>query len=646
MSVLYTKVKRVLGILLCITCLFVEASAQTKEVDLCEVTVSGVRPERFMVGQKVQDIDTTALKMNRFSTLADFLQFNAPVAFKSYGAGQLATIAIRGTSASHTALLWNGININFPSLGLTDFSTFPVMAFDQMTIQYGSAASCVGTDAVGGSIQLRSVPEFRNAGLAVTVGLKGESSNNFSQQIGLRYNKVLNAEWRLSGKTMLHASENKNDFGAGPIKNRKGEAFNLEPTNMSQGGFIQDVFLQHKNGDMLSVHAWLSTNELKIQPDVAQQENTLTEAYRFQSSYQKKNTLIRAAFIRDITDFSQGINAKPSHTEIDRYILRVEQDLAKIRDCESGTNIKIGAEYVFFDAQVDGYGSEAKTQNRVDLYMLIRRQFNSRLSAAFNARQAFVDTFRPPFTPSLGVDYKLFKKGKYTISLPANIAYSYRVPTLNERYWLNQGNPNLLPEVGFNKEVSLNFQIKEKSQEVNFNVSVFHNFIKNWTYWNPDRNYKVENLQEVLAKGLEAEGSYYRTGSQASLKVDLQYALTNSSQQKAFGLYSADIVGKQLTYIPRHVISNNLLVTNKNWGINMQQSFNSKRYVTFDHSGRAFSPFYLLNMLFSYHKDLKKQGLDFVFNINNVTNTVYPNLKKNAMPGRTAALTIVYNFRK
>lgn len=120
-----------------------------KEQSLCEVTVRGVRPERFMVGQKVQEIDSVQLTRFRYSTLADFLQFQSPVAFKSYGAGQATSIAFRGTSANHTAVLWNGLNINSPSLGQSDFSTIPVAGFDQMSVQYGSAASCVGTDAVG-----------------------------------------------------------------------------------------------------------------------------------------------------------------------------------------------------------------------------------------------------------------------------------------------------------------------------------------------------------------------------------------------------------------------------------------------------------------------------------------------------------------
>ena len=35
----------------------------------------------------------------------------------------LSTVAFRGTSPSHTQVTWNGMRINNPMLGMTDFST-------------------------------------------------------------------------------------------------------------------------------------------------------------------------------------------------------------------------------------------------------------------------------------------------------------------------------------------------------------------------------------------------------------------------------------------------------------------------------------------------------------------------------------------
>ena len=618
-----------------------------KELSLCEVTVKGVRPERFMVGQKIQDLDSANLAKNRYVSLVDFLQFNSPISFKSYGAGQLTSISMRGTSANHTALLWNGININFPSLGLTDFSTVPVAAFDQMTIQYGSAASCVGSDAVGGSIQIRSTPQFKAEGIHALVGFRFESSQNYSSQVGLRFYKALQKEWKFSGKTLLYGSVFNNNFGLLPISNKTGRTYTVEPSRTDQMGIVQDFYLQSKKGDLFSLNIWLTDNNLTIQPEnISQREITLTQAYRVLGSYQLGKTLIRSGFIRDITDFGRAENEHPSHTEIDRYILRVEHDFSWIQNCSKGTNLKIGTEVVHFSARVDGYGSLLKTENRMDFYTLLRHQFNARLSSSINLRQALVTKFNPPFTPSFGIEYAIFQKSNTKISLPANVSLSYRVPTLNERFWVNLGNPDIMPEKGFNKEFGVVWLQKiSNTMQAKVGIAVFHNLIDNWTYWNPEKNYKVENLLQVKAKGYEIETSIKYKSNLWQLTTDVQYAFTNSSQQKEFGAYSKEILGKQLIYVPRHVISSSSSITRKSFSLSIQQLFNSERYITFDHSGLPFPPYYLLNLMFSYQKLLKNNQLDLMLQGNNLTNTLYPNLKKNAMPMRSVALTVSYHFR-
>lgn len=618
-----------------------------KELSLCEVTVKGVRPERFMVGQKIQDLDSANLAKNSYVSLADFLQFNSPISFKSYGAGQLTSISMRGTSANHTALLWNGININFPSLGLTDFSTVPVAAFDQMSIQYGSAASCVGSDAVGGSIQIRSTPQFKAEGIHALVGFRFESSQNYSSQVGLRFYKALQKEWKFSGKTLLYGSVFNNNFGLLPISNKTGRTYTVEPSRTDQMGIVQDFYLQSKKGDLFSLNIWLTDNNLAIQPEkISQREITLTQAYRVLGSYQLGKTLIRSGFIRDITDFGRAENEHPSHTGIDRYILRVEHDFSWIQNCSKGTNLKIGTEVVHFSARVDGYGSLLITENRMDFYTLLRHQFNARLSSSINLRQALVTKFDPPFTPSIGIEYAIFQKGNTKISLPTNVALSYRVPTLNERYWLNLGNPDIMPEKGFNKEFGVVWLQKiSNTMQAKVGITVFHNLIDNWTYWNPDKNYKVENLLQVKAKGYEIETSIKYKSNLWQFTTDVQYAFTNSSQQKEFGAYSKEILGKQLIYVPRHIISSTSSITRKSFSLSIQQLFNSERYITFDHSGLPFPPYYLMNLMISYQKLLKNNQLDLMLQGNNLTNTLYPNLKKNAMPMRSVALTVSYHFR-
>lgn len=618
-----------------------------KTKNLQEVTVKAIRPERFMVGSKIIEIDSAALSSNRFSTVADFLQFNTSIAMKCYGAGQLATISMRGASASHTALLWNGLNINFPSLGLTDFSTIPMAAFDQMTIQFGSAASCVGTDAVGGSIQLRSLPLLNSENSQTQIGVRAESSKNYSGQAGIRFTKFLNNELRLSTKTIVYGSTFKNDFGSQPLSNKKGEVYNVEPTNTSQYSLVQDFFLQNKKGNLFALNIWLTDNNLTIWPDkIILNEVTSTKAYRLQNSYQVGQTLFKTAFIKDIIDYSQAGSATQSHTEIDRYIIKTEHDFIWKNDRNINTNLKVGFEFSHFLALVDGYGTQRKLENRADFYALFRKEFSENLTVAINLRQAIVSKYNPPFTPSIGVEYTLFKTGSTKIILPTNIGLSYRLPTLNERYWVNLGNPDIKPEEGFNKEMGANWlQNWSINTHTNMRATVFHNKVDNWTYWNPARNYRVENSQQVLMKGLELDFNLKTNYKEAVITTAVNYTLANSTQQKEFGAYTQDILGKQIIYVPRHVINNTISVAHKNLKYTIQQGFNSARYITFDHSGKAFPPYYILNASLNYQLNWAKNITNFSLNCQNLTNTLYPNVKKNAMPMRTLALSIIYQFK-
>ncbi len=611
------------------------------------MTVRGVRPERFMVGQKVQEIDSVQLARFRYSTLADFLQFQSSAAFKSYGAGQATSIAFRGTSANHTAVLWNGININFPSLGQTDFSTVPLAGFDEMSVQYGSAASCVGTDAVGGSIQLRSVPDFKQKGFQTLTAFRVESSENYTGQVGLRFHQNVGKNWKLSGKTLLYGSRFNNNFGTEPRRTSNGESYSFEPARTSQKGIVQDVYWQHQKGNLFSLNLWLTDNNLTIQPQqIPLREVTRTQAYRVLGSYQIGKTLIRTGFIRDITDYGKGENLTPSHTEIDRFILRTEHDFSWIQSCDKGTNLKVGAELVHYNARVDGYGEEIKQENRADFYALLRHQFSGKLSASLNLRQALVTRYNPPFSPSLGVEYTLLTRSFTKLILNGNTSLSYRVPTLNERYWVNLGNPDLRPERGFNKEIGLVWKqrLTENSQ-FQLSATAFHNLIDDWTYWNPDRNYRVENIQQVLTKGLEITGILKTKWNKILLEANLNYGLTNASQQKMYGPYTQDLIGKQLIYVPRHAFGGTLTASRGKASLTIQQQYNSERYSTFDHSGRPFAPYYLLNAVLNYQLQKRKFRTDLALQGNNLTNTVYPNLKKNAMPLRTVSLNVIIYFQ-
>ena len=634
---------RIILILLGFLPVFVHAQEiPNKQIE--EVKVLGFSTEHFMAGLKVQKIDSATLSKFQFQTLADFLQFQSPIAFKSYGSGQLTSIAFRGTSAMHTAVLWNGLNINSPMAGQTDFSTVPVLGFDQLSIQYGSSASCVGSDAVGGSILLSSVPQWKQKGLNLTVGGQYGSFDNYNFQTGLRFVKVLKNSSQFSGKTLLYGSQFNNHFNETERTDNAGRTYPIEPSETSQKGFIQDFYVKKKNGNLWSFNIWLTDNKLAIQPDVLDfREITQSKAYRFLSNYQLKNTNLKVGFVRDIIDYGKGDFLSPSHSETDRYIARAEHEFSIKKDNSfQNTTIRIGADFVYFIAKVDGYGGGSITESRQDLFALIRQQFTEKLTASINLRQAFSTRYTVPFTPSFGLEYALISTEKNQVKFTGNIAKSYRLPTLNERYWKVLGNSEIRPESGFNKELGVDWKrIISPNLNTSLGINAYHNLIDDWTYWNPDKGYRVENLQQVLAKGFELSGSIKYLKDSYLAGLSSTYAYTNSTQQKVYDVYAVDIIGKQLIYIPIHTITGTAYVGKGNWSLNLQGLYNSERFVTFDHSGRPFPPNFLLNSTISGKIKISKVQTNLIFQVNNLTDTVYPSVRKNAMPGRSFSLGLV-----
>ncbi len=592
-----------------------------------------------MSGLKIQRIDSASLAQVRFQNIGDVLSAYTPVAFKNYGPGQLSTASFRGTSANHTAVLWNGLNINAPTLGQTDFSTIPVAGFDQLSVQYGSAASIVGSDAVGGSILLGSRASEKP--FHVSVGRQQDTFNNPQTQTDVRYAWPVNSQWAFSGKTALYDGRMNNEYPK-PVRN----TYTLLPTETFQKGIVQDLFLHSRSDEEISAHVWLTDNKLTLTPDDEQgREMTRTTAYRTMVRYQVRTLTLRTAWVRDIIDYAKGDLARPDHSVTDKFSSRIEKDFTlNLGSNVNPVSVKTGGEWTHYRSRVPGYAQSPATENRTDFFLLTRWQPADRVTASVNLRQGLVTGFNPPFTPSIGLEYRLIQKTLYNLLLKGSYGRSYRVPTLNERYWKDLGNPEIRPETGWNKELALEQTFKAAfGGTLRTSATFYHNRIKDWTYWNPSRNYRVENLQQVLARGIELQLNYHRQSGSWQTGLDAGYAFNRSGQEKAYDNYSQDIVGKQLVFVPEHSANANAFVQFKAMRVTGQLQAAGKRYTTFDNS-QFLDGYGLVNLLAATTFTLDKFRLVLQGQVRNVTDTFYLNVRNNAMPGRSFALSLTFSY--
>ena len=115
---------------------------------LKEIVVTENRVKNFFAGIKIHQIDSNDLKRYAFNNLADLLANDNSLFVKSYGAGSLATTSFRGGSANHTAILWNGFNLNSPMNGQLDLALVPNNFVNKVSIRYGGGSALWGSGAV------------------------------------------------------------------------------------------------------------------------------------------------------------------------------------------------------------------------------------------------------------------------------------------------------------------------------------------------------------------------------------------------------------------------------------------------------------------------------------------------------------------
>ena len=131
--------------------LLVAQSDSVKTLPNFEVTSQQIN--HFSLGQMHMEFDSNTLHIFKNNNLADFLQANTPLSIKAYGTG-LATVSTRGTGSSHTAIVWNGFNIQNALNGLVDLPLNEAGAFEHIGVQFGGSSALYGSGAIGGAIYL------------------------------------------------------------------------------------------------------------------------------------------------------------------------------------------------------------------------------------------------------------------------------------------------------------------------------------------------------------------------------------------------------------------------------------------------------------------------------------------------------------
>jgi vitamin B12 transporter len=610
--------KIALFLLLCLP-----AAAQTDSTRwLKEVRVSGNRLTSVNSTSRHDTLETTpALKLSA-GNLAAQLEREAGVFVRNYGPGNLSSFSIRGSGSSQTAVLWNGLQLQSPMLGIYDLSLIPSFLSGTTEIRYGGCSPSAGSGAMGGALMLNSDAAMRDGYDVTLFGGVGDFGH---LQTGLSVNA---GNKHFSSSTRFYMQQSQNDYLFTGVE---GDERTQSNSAYSQTGLAQDFRLEGKAG-RLDIHGWYLKNYRQIPPHMLtvsskqeQDDESLRLSAAWQFSKKKWNYQLGSGWSREKIIYRDPA-AKLDETSIAQL---VQPELQVNYQLNPKLTLTADAGMLYSQAQVDYYEGELKSalqstlstaafysSNQWDIQAVLR-------GGMFNGEAL-------PVLPSVAI-YHYSEKWP---SFRAEAARVYRNPTLNDLYWQPGGNAALKPESGYSLSASLEEVLSNKSLFANFSAGAFYSEMNELLAWMPgsDGLYSAININKVESKGLEGT-VHARTCFQ---KINFRFTVTgqyNLAVLKESSTAYAAGIDKQLIYTPRIFVKGQAEILYGGFSLRYFHNYTGYRYVTQDHS-YYLEPFATGEVMLSFTKKLKGVELTAFGNIKNCWDTDYQVIAWRAMPGR------------
>jgi len=589
-----------------------------------------------------QKFDNKIIESRSSEGLQSLLSDYANVNIRSYGYGGLSNVSMRGANSNHTAVLWNGFNLQDPMNGGTNMLLFPLFFVDKVQVKKGGSSALFGSGAMGGVISLEN--DFRfNQGLRIGLFASAGSFANYQSgaSIGISKKKVI-------FKIKTFYKEGKNDF---PFTNT--EQFGKPEVRqnnaaLKQWGLLQENAFQLSKKQILKTHFWYQKTDHQLPPNMAQASSNATqldESLRGSidwNLYQHRWKLT----LRNGTFYN-----KLNYSDPDTKIFSQHKSLSNISEIETNIHtfrgrdlINAGVNYTFEKAISQQYGSEPQ-RNRGALFASYRWGFLPKIKLIASGRQEFVDNRFTPFTYALKLNTDYIGGFRFFTQYGTN----YRIPTFNDLFWFDgmaKGNPDLKDESSWNMELGSDYTKVFTKSRFNFRFNLFNSLFTNLIQWVPVQGVWMPlNQQEVWSRGLETGIKYKYQNKKWRFRIGGSYSWIRSTLEKKADNEPDEVLHKQLILTPEHQADLNIKTSYKAWSIEFIQSFVGKQYITADHND-WMQAYTLGNIIFSWNDKVFKQPISVSFRWNNIWNSVYQTMPSYAMPLSNFELNFRIHFNQ
>ena len=551
---------------------------------------------------------------------------NQAIFVKQYGVSGSSTISRRGADAAQTQVLWNGLPVNNPMLGMTDFNNISTFGLQEAFLIEGGNAALLGSGSVGGTVFLRNKLKF-NEGFTASVFQQLSQFQNRISAVNVVYSgKIHYFQTTWSQMNFL----NKFNF-FDPILNQSRIA---ENANLFQNTFRTVYGFKFQKHELKAVLEW-AKNRRGLGQQIGsellfgtQHDENIRSVVEYQFNTGKWLFVNRIGFVQDVIKYAeQGAKWDSSAAKTPYFQSEVYKNW-------------MGVRWLF--------GIDAQQQNAYSINysrIQVERLYAAAFAAATfkikktdfhaNARHEFYEQL-PTFGLSTITPVLNFFQVK------TNVHTTFRRPTLNDLFWKTNATVATKPEKGFGAELGILKNQSFKHFEISAEITGFYRELNLPIIW-------VPNGWSWIATNFY-HGQY--TGIQYSVKIsravkENKWLIASGGEVVNTQVKKTEIgAAFQQIFIPDFMGYLSGSFERKKWGIKLEIQHTGNRYIQTDN--QAFlSGYRLVNGTFFWKttdllsfKNKKKIKADFSLEIKNIFNTVYQNMPGRPMPGRTVWLNM------
>ncbi len=654
---------------------FIEDTLQTRRPfansdTLSEVTITGVQLLKMQRSlTPVQSLSKEQLeRLNSFS-VADALRYFSGLQIKDYGGiGGLKTINVRSMGSNHTAVFYDGMQINNAQNGQIDLGRFSLDNLEEIEVYMGQKSAVLQPArafSAASALYLQSLKPLFKAGqsrnVQASLGLGSTSlvkpSLRMEQKISSSVSMTALAEYtRAKGDYKFRYTNSVYDTTArrqnGDIQSFKTElAWYGNPQNSSQWS-VKGFYYDSERG---LPRAIISNN---FETDERLKDLSAFLQASFQTAaHARWKLLANARYAYDYTRYLDPVypNLKG---KIDNYYKQHEFYASLVNSIEimPGWQAGLSADFVVnrMDANLYSFAYPTRYTQLVAVSSEWQRgpiKLHASLlgtvahekvknGRAADDKQEWTPSFTAAWTP-LG-DKSLLIRGFYK--------RIFRLPTFNDLYYTFVGSATLKPEFADQYDLGFSYQREYVTGFVKLlalNADAYYNKVTDKITAVPGENlfrWRMANIGKADIRGLDAGA---RAAGRFNTHTSLQAGITYTFQQAHDITDPEDEMSyeHQLAYTPVHSGSLTASVQHKSWAFNYSYLYCGQRYFSKVNTNEyKLEPWYTHDLAVVKTWQLDTLRFKASAQVNNLFNQYRDIVKSFPLEGRSYRLHLILNY--